>query len=56
MPDICQESDYMCKLPELPPGTYKGLLHFVEYIEVHKVIRYNFSEIISTYIRKKYPE
>jgi recombinational DNA repair protein RecT len=29
--DMGQESAYMCKLPELPPGTSKGFLHFVQY-------------------------
>ena len=28
--DIVQESAYMCKLPELPPGNSKGLLHFMQ--------------------------
>jgi hypothetical protein len=29
--DIGQESAYTCKLLDLPPGTSKGLLHFVQY-------------------------
>ena len=42
--DIGQESAYTCKLPELPPGTSKGLLHFVQYKGSTQVIQYNFSE------------
>jgi len=35
-----QESAYTCKLSELPPGTSKGLLHFVQHKGSTKVIRY----------------
>lgn len=38
--DIGQISAYMCKAPELPLGTSKGLLHFVQYKGSTKVIRY----------------
>ena len=38
--DLGQESAYTCKLSELPPGTSKGLLHFVQYkgsTQSHKI-------------------
>ena len=34
----------MHKLPELPPGTSKGLLHFAQCKGSTQVMRYNFSE------------
>ncbi len=38
--DIGQISAYTCKAPELPLGTSKGPLHFVQYKGSTKVIRY----------------
>ena len=38
--DICQVSAYMHKLHEAPPGTSRGLLHFVQHKGSAKIIRY----------------
>ena len=38
--DIGQVSAYMCKCHELPSGTSKGLLHFVQYTGSTRDIRY----------------
>ena len=42
--DIGHEYAYMCKLPKLPPGTSKSLVHFVQCKRSKPVMRYNLSD------------